>query len=171
MIPVMCNFHRWFLLSRDCIDPLKWPAQPSVASWLTWLERRTGIARSWVGTPLKPWIFQANKQLLKLLFTAMKTNLIVPDTAILDCFLRVSAQRPNLTCEGSAQKGEETALCFQPNATFLSTFSSESDRKIVIGQNISGNLNFKHGYQLEGFWLYLFRTSREKKWKILPIAF
>ena len=32
----------------------------SVASWLSWLERRTGIARSRVQTPLKSWLFQAS---------------------------------------------------------------------------------------------------------------
>ena len=52
---------------------------------------------------------------------------------------------------------------FQPNAILLSTFSSESDRKIVIGQNISGNLNFKHGYDLEGFWLY--SVALQRIWK------
>ena len=31
-----------------------------VASWLSWLERRTGNARSRVQTPLKYWIFQAS---------------------------------------------------------------------------------------------------------------
>ena len=31
MISFICNFHLWFFLSRDCIDPLKWPAQFSVA--------------------------------------------------------------------------------------------------------------------------------------------
>ena len=29
----------------------------SVASWLSWLERHTGIARSWVQIPLKSWFF------------------------------------------------------------------------------------------------------------------
>ena len=32
----------------------------SVVSYLSWLERRTGIARSRVQTPLKSWLFQAS---------------------------------------------------------------------------------------------------------------
>lgn len=41
MIHFTCNFHQWFLLSWDCIDPLNWPAQYSVASKLSGLECRS----------------------------------------------------------------------------------------------------------------------------------
>ena len=42
------------------LEPTNDHLSTSVASWLSWLERRTGIARSRVQTPLKSWIFQAS---------------------------------------------------------------------------------------------------------------
>ena len=39
---------------------LSFASTMSVASWLSWLERRTGIARSRVQTQLKSWPFQSS---------------------------------------------------------------------------------------------------------------
>ena len=57
-----------YTYTEYCIDPLKWPTLFSVASYLSWIKRRTSIARWCVQTPLKSWIFQAYKESLKLLF-------------------------------------------------------------------------------------------------------
>ena len=42
------------------LEPTNDQLPTSVASYLSWLERRTGIARSRAQTPLKSWIFQAS---------------------------------------------------------------------------------------------------------------
>ena len=42
------------------LEPTNGQLPTSVASQLSWLERRTGIGRSRVETPLQSWIFQAS---------------------------------------------------------------------------------------------------------------
>ena len=45
--------------SWSFVSSHKWPA-PNVSGFIAQLERRTGIARSRVQTPLKSWLFQAS---------------------------------------------------------------------------------------------------------------
>ena len=59
----MIHFIYHFIIDSFLTGPLE-PTNDqlptSVASYLSWLERRTGIARSRVQTPLKSWNFQAS---------------------------------------------------------------------------------------------------------------
>ena len=59
----MIHFIYHFIIVSFLMGPLE-PTNDqlptSVASYLSWLERRTGIVRSRVQTPLKSWIFQAS---------------------------------------------------------------------------------------------------------------
>ena len=62
---VQCMVHFIYNLIIDSfltgtVEPTNDQLQTSVASYLSWLEHRTGITRSRVQTPLKSWIFQAS---------------------------------------------------------------------------------------------------------------